>query len=119
MPREKGVSQLEILRRKQAEIAEQLKAAEARAQEKAKQEETRRREVLGGIVLAHTRSEPDSAWTRELFKILGEKLTRPADRTLFPNLPPTPAAATSRKAAARSNTAAASGGGEPAPATAE
>ena len=43
MPRQKGVSQLEVLRRKQAELAEQLKAAEAREREREKQTEGKRR----------------------------------------------------------------------------
>ena len=102
MPREKGITQLDILRRRQAEIAEQLKAAEAKAQERAKQEEARRRDLLGSIILTHARNEPDSAWTRMLFEIVGQKLTRPADRALFPNLPASSAAVFSRKAAQKS-----------------
>lgn len=87
MPRQKGVSQLETLRRKQAELAEQLKAAEAREREREKQTEAKRQEIIGTLIADYLRSEPDSALARSVIELLGRKLTRAADRALFPYLP--------------------------------
>jgi hypothetical protein len=86
MPRQKGVTQLDILRRKQAEIAEQLQAAEAKEREKEKQNEVRRRELWGAIVADHIRAEPDSVLAKASIELLSIKLTRPADRALFADL---------------------------------
>jgi flagellar motility protein MotE (MotC chaperone) len=59
MPRQKGVTQLETLRRKQAEIAEQLKAAEARERDREKQNDAKRRDLLGSIILENLRTCSD------------------------------------------------------------
>ena len=88
MPRQKGVSQLEGLRRKAVEIAEQLKAAEAKQRERDKQTEARRQEIIGAVIAEHLHSEPKSALAKSVMELLGRKLTRPADRAFFPNLPP-------------------------------
>jgi hypothetical protein len=88
VPREKGVTQLDILRRKQAELTEQLKAAEAKDQEREKRLESRRKEIIGGLILEHARDKPETPWVHTLFEIVGSKLTKPADRALFPTLPP-------------------------------
>ena len=87
MPRQKGVSQLDVLRRKQAELAEQLKAAEAREREREKQTEGRRREIVGTVIVEHLRAEPESALAKSVMELLGRKLMRPGDRALFAGLP--------------------------------
>ena len=84
MPRQKGVTQLETLRRKQAELAEQLKAAEAREREREKQIEARREEIIGSVIADHLKREPDSPLAKSVLELLGRKLARPADRALFP-----------------------------------
>lgn len=88
MPRQKGVSQLEVLRRKQAELAEQLKAAEARERERDKQIEVRRREIVGAVIVEQLKAEPESPLAKSVLELVAQKLTRPADRALFPNLLP-------------------------------
>ena len=87
MPRQKGVTQLDVLRRKQAELAEQLKVAEAREREREKQTAGRRREIVGAAIVEHLRAEPDSALAKLVLELLGRKLARPGDRALFAELP--------------------------------
>jgi len=93
MPRQKGVTQLETLRRKQAEIAEQLRAAEARERDREKQNDAKRRDLLGSIVLETLRSDPEGVLAQSVISLLDGKLTRPAERALFPALGSTTAAA--------------------------
>ena len=100
MPRQKGVSQLEVLRRKQAELAEQLKAAEAREREREKQTEGRRREIVGAVIVEHLRAEPESALAKSVMELLGRKLVRPGDRALFAELRSVSGERNTRKVAA-------------------
>ena len=86
MPRQKGVSQLEVLRRKQAELAEQLKAAEAREREREKQIEEKRREIVGAVIVEHLRAEPESMLAKSVMELLARRLVRPGDRALFAEL---------------------------------
>ena len=74
MPRQKGVSQLEVLRRKQAELAEQLKAAEARERERDKQMEARRREIVGAIIVEQLKAEPESPLAKSVMELVTQKL---------------------------------------------
>lgn len=86
MPRQKGVTQLETLRRKQAEIAEQLKAAEARERDREKQNDAKRRDLLGSVILENLRANPDGVLAQSVISLLEGRLTRPVDRALFPAL---------------------------------
>jgi hypothetical protein len=92
MPRQKGTTQLELLRRRHAEIADQLKAAEAKERERERQLENRRKELLGAIIAEYLKSAPDTPLKKTLLELVGQKLSKPADRALFPNLPGVPAA---------------------------
>jgi hypothetical protein len=87
MPRQKGVTSLELLRRKHAELADQLKAAEARQRERDRQRDIRRKELLGAVVSDYLKEAGDTPLAKTLFELVSEKLTKPADRALFPNLP--------------------------------
>jgi hypothetical protein len=87
MPRQKGVTSLELLRRKHAELADQLKAAEAKQREQERQRDIRRKELLGAVVSDYLKEAGDTPLAKTLFELVSEKLTRPADRALFPNLP--------------------------------
>ena len=93
MPRRNPVDQVEALRRQQAEISGKLKQAEAAERERHKREEQRRCEVAGRVALALLHEKPDSAFSRALLDALAATLRRPADRALFPALPPLTAAA--------------------------
>lgn len=92
MPRQKGMTQLELLRKKQAEIAEQVKAAEGRERERQKLRDNRRRDILGSMIDEALQSDPNSSLAQSVFRLIGEKLTKPADRALFTSLPPLHAA---------------------------
>jgi len=92
MPRQKGMTQLELLRRKHAEIADQLKLAEAKERERERQLDVRRKELLGSVVAEYLKEAGDSPLAKTLFELVGRKLTKPADRALFPNLPAMPPA---------------------------
>jgi hypothetical protein len=87
MPRQKGVTSLELLRRKHAELADQLRAAEAKERERARQLDSRRKELLGAIIADYLKEAGDSSLAKTLFELVSQKLTKPADRALFPNLP--------------------------------
>ena len=87
MPRQKGVTSLELLRRKHAELADQLKAAEAKQRERERQLDIRRKELLGTVVADYLKEAGDTALAKKLFELVSQKLTKPADRALFPNLP--------------------------------
>jgi hypothetical protein len=87
MPRQKGVTSLELLRRKHAELADQLKAAEVKERERERQRDIRRKELLGAVVSDYLKEAGDTPLAKTLFELVSEKLTKPADRALFPNLP--------------------------------
>ena len=87
MPRQKGVTSFELLRRKHAELADQLKAAEVKERERERQRDIRRKELLGAVVSDYLKEAGDTPLAKMLFELVSEKLTKPADRALFPNLP--------------------------------
>jgi hypothetical protein len=87
MPRQKGITSLELLRRKHAELADQLKAAEVKERERKRQRDIRRKELLGTVVADYLQEAGDTPLAKTLFELVSEKLTKPADRALFPNLP--------------------------------
>jgi hypothetical protein len=102
MPRKKGVTSLELLRRKHAELADQLKAAEAKQRERERQLDIRRKELLGTVVADYLKEADDTPLAKTLFELVSQKLTKPADRALFPNLP---AARSSRGISEKSSSA--------------
>lgn len=93
MPRRNPVDQVEALRRQQSAIAEKLKQAEAVERDRRKQEEQRRAEVAGRVALALLDEQPEGDFARALLDALAARVRRPADRALFPSLPPLTAAA--------------------------
>ena len=98
MPRQKGVTTLELLRRKHAELADQLKAAEVKERERERQRDIRRKELLGTVVSDYLKEAGDTSLAKTLFELVSEKLTKPADRALFPNLPAVRSGAITRNA---------------------
>ena len=88
MPRMKPTDKIEALRQKQAQIAAQLKAAEAREKETARKADTRRKVIAGALAVEHAEKNPKSEFAKVLTKLLDEYVARPADRALFPALPP-------------------------------
>ena len=91
MPRLNPEDRIKNLRQKQAEIMAQLKALEARETRKARKDDTRRKIIAGALALEHFNANPESEFARVMRRLLREYVMRPADRALFPNLPPLPA----------------------------
>lgn len=87
MPRMKTTDKIQALRQKQAEIQAQLQAAEARAKEQARKDETRRKVIAGALALEHAEKNGNSDFARILRGLLNEYVIRPIDRRLFPDLP--------------------------------
>ena len=98
MPRLSRAEQLEAFRQQQVELAKRIKEAEAAERLKLREDQKRRETLIGRAVLDYVETDPDGAFTKALYALLAERLTRPADRRLFPALPartpdPEPAAA--------------------------
>ena len=91
MPRQKTADKLGDLQKKRDELSAQIKALEARQKETDRKADTRREVIAGALALEHREKNPDDPFTRKLNALLGEYVTRPADRVLF-GLPPLPAA---------------------------
>jgi hypothetical protein len=53
--------------------------------------------LLGAVIAEYLKDAGDSSLAKTVFELVGRKLTRPADRALFPNLPAMPAADTTSK----------------------
>ena len=101
MPRQKGMTQLELLRRKQAEIADQLKAAEAKERERESHLESRRKELLGAVIADYLKEASDSALAKTLFDSSAKSSQgRRIGRYFLSLPPPTPAQAKAIKSAA-------------------
>ena len=88
MPRQKPTDKIEALRQRQAQIAAQLKALEARESETARKADARRKIIAGALALEHLEKNPKSEFGTVLRRLLDEYVTRPSDRALFPSLPP-------------------------------
>jgi hypothetical protein len=58
----------------------------------------RRKELLGAVVSEYLKESGDTPLAKTLFELVGQKLTKPADRALFPNLPAMRPAAIAGKA---------------------
>lgn len=91
MPRMKSTDKIEALRQKQAQIAAQLKAEEARQKDTDRKADTRRKVIAGALAVEHMEKNPASEFARVMGRLLDEYVTRPADRALFPNLSDKPA----------------------------
>jgi len=90
MPRQKTTDKIEALRLKQAQIAAQLKAAEARQNEAERKADTRRKVIAGALAVEHMQKNPKSEFAKVMVKLLAEYV-RPNDRHLFPVLDAEPA----------------------------
>jgi hypothetical protein len=90
MPRQKPTDKIAALRAKQAELAAQLKAAEARESEKQRKLDTRRKIVAGALALTHHEQNPDSEFAKVFFRLLDEYVVKKEERALFTFLSDTP-----------------------------
>ncbi|MFZ0244544.1 hypothetical protein [Candidatus Binatus sp.] len=75
--------QLASLKQKKEAIEKQLNAVETRKRETDRKLDTRRKIIVGGAVLAHSRVEPDF---RPVLQVALEKAVAPKDRPLVADL---------------------------------
>jgi hypothetical protein len=85
MPRLTTTDKMTALRKRQEEIAAQLKLLEARDKEQARKDDSRRKIIAGALALEHAEKNPDSDFGRQMFRLLEDHV--PArSRPLFPLL---------------------------------
>ena len=87
MARTNSKTHLEALRKKQLELVEQIRKAEAKAHKQFQEQERRKAELAGRLVLMALAIKSSSPHAASLRDLLDKGLTRPADRALF-DLPP-------------------------------
>jgi len=76
-------------RRERAQIAAQIKDAEAKAAEQERKNETRRKIIDGALIREHAAKNPDCEAAQVLSRLRNEYVTRPTERKLM-GLPPLP-----------------------------
>jgi hypothetical protein len=74
---------LDRLKAQRDQITNQIKALEARRQQQARRDDTRRKIIAGALALEHTEKNPDSAFAKKLLGLIDEYVTRPNERKLF------------------------------------
>lgn len=77
-----NAERLENLRKRRAVLDAELSRLEARERTEKRKQDTRRKILLGAVVMQEMEAKPDETgkWAREL---LAERLTKPRDRALF------------------------------------
>ena len=75
------MADIEKMKKQLAEIKARIKAAESREAKKRRAEDTRRKVLIGAIVLEEARK--NHKFGVQLTALLRDKLTRPHDRALF------------------------------------
>ena len=97
MTEDEALSKVEKLKAKKAALDAEIKRAEAAERKKARKEDTRRKIVVGGALLAHAELKPE--FRDYMAKVLDKAVTRPVDRKLLglpdPKPEPQPVARTS------------------------
>lgn len=75
------MADIEKMKKQLEQIKARIKAAESREAKKKRTEDTRRKVLIGAIVLEEARKNPQ--FKARLTGLLHERLTRPHDRALF------------------------------------
>lgn len=79
--RPKNQERIETLRSRRAQIDAELLRLEAKAKAEDRKTDTRRKILIGAVVMQEMEKRPDFAtWMR---KLIGQRLTRSRDRALF------------------------------------
>jgi hypothetical protein len=81
----KKLTKLERLQQQQAKIAAQIRAEKNREKAQARKEDTRRKIIMGALVLSHM--EKDETFRKECERLQREGIKKDVDRNLF-GLPP-------------------------------
>ena len=79
------VTSLENLKKKQSQLKAQIQKLEASEKHREKKQDTRRKILIGSYYLDKARKENTA---EELYRCMGEYLTRESDRSLFASMPP-------------------------------
>jgi hypothetical protein len=85
MPRLTTTDKMTTLRKRQEEIAAQLKLLEAREKEQARKNDSRRKIIAGALALEHFEKNPHGEFGRQMFKLLDQYVPE-RNRALFPVL---------------------------------
>ena len=70
--------------KKEAQAKARTQKAKALVNAQKRKQDTRRKIIVGGMVIAHMSHDP--AFAAEIEKLMKEQITRPEDRKLFDNL---------------------------------
>ena len=81
---EKATDRLTRLQQRKAELERQIAAAESQARAAARKQDTRRKIIIGGAILAAVAESPSLAGM--LKTVLARRVTRPADRAAIADL---------------------------------
>lgn len=76
-------SRLEKLKEKMAQLDAQIKGVEARERQQARKNDTRRKIIAGALALHHAEKNPEDSFSKKLFRLLNEYVTKPYERKLF------------------------------------
>lgn len=82
---------LKKLEQQRAKIEQQIRRQKAKLRDEERKKETRRKIILGGLIEKHCALHEDSAFTREVKRLVAEYVTGDRERGLF-GLPPLPPA---------------------------
>lgn len=88
MPRVKSTDKLTSLQEKIKQLQAQEAAILSRQKEQTRKDDTRRKVIAGALAIEHWEKNPQSEFSKVFTRLLGEYVTRPSDRALFPGLPP-------------------------------
>jgi hypothetical protein len=91
MARVKSTDKLTKLQEQIKQLQAQEAAIVSRRKEQDRKNETRRKVIAGALALEHWEKNQQSEFGKVFSRLLGEYVTRPSDRALFPGLPPLPA----------------------------
>lgn len=89
MPRQKSTDKLDALREQQRQLEARIKAETAKLSEQARKDDTRRKVVVGGVILNHLDKFPQDAFSKKTRELLTEYVQENA-RHLFDFLKGTP-----------------------------
>lgn len=81
------LSSIEKLKLKRDQIDAQIKLKQARLQQQARKDDTRRKIIAGALALEHAILNPDTEFGKKLFRLLDEYVITDRERALFDMAP--------------------------------
>lgn len=86
MARQKPIDKAKAIDQQIQQLLAQKKALEAQQRDAERKADTRRKILVGALALEHWEKNRDSAFAKQLHRLVDEYVTRPHDRALFPEL---------------------------------